>query len=89
MASLVDDDLREQALQRLRKKRDLVGHLVAYVVINAAFVGIWAFSGGGYFWPGWILLGWGVGVVLNVWDVYFRRPITDADVDREVTRLRR
>jgi hypothetical protein len=89
MASLVDDDLREQALQRLRKKRDLVGHLVAYVVFNAALIGIWAIAGGGYFWPAWVLVGWGVGVVLNVWDVYFRRPITEAEVDREVKRLRR
>jgi hypothetical protein len=89
MASLVDDDLRDHARRRLEKKRDLVGHLVAYVVFNAALIGIWAIAGGGYFWPAWVLVGWGVGVVLNVWDVYFRRPITEADVDREVTRLRR
>lgn len=26
--------------------------------------------------------------LLNVWDVFFRRPVTDADVDREIGRMR-
>ena len=29
----------------------------------------------------------GIGLVLNGWDVYLRRPITNADVEREITRL--
>ena len=41
-----------------------------------------------YFWPAWVLLGWGVGLVLNVWDVYFRRPVTERDIDREMDRMR-
>lgn len=49
-------------------------------------VGIWALSGGGHFWPAWVMLGWGVGVVMNAWDVFFRRPITDADIEREMRR---
>ena len=53
-----------------------------------SLIGIWAVTGAGYFWPVWVLLGWGVGVVLNAWDVYFRRPITEADVDRELQRRR-
>ena len=82
------DDLRKQARDALKKRRDFTAHVVSYVVINAMLIGIWAISGGGYFWPAWVLLGWGVGLVLNAWDVFFRRPITDADVDREVERRR-
>jgi len=59
---------------------------VTYVVVNLMFVGIWAVTCGGYFWPAWIIFGWGVGLVLNAWDVYFRRPITEADIDRELAR---
>lgn len=84
-----DEDLRKEARERLKKRRDLGAHAVAYVVINSMFVAVWAFTGAGYFWPAWVLLGWGVGLVLNVWDVYFRRPITETDIDREVQRLRR
>jgi hypothetical protein len=80
-------DVRSVARERVQKRRDFTGHLVAYVVVNAMLVGIWAIGGRGYFWPAWVLLGWGIGVILNAWDVYFRRPITDADIDREVRNL--
>jgi 2TM domain len=81
-----DEDLRKEVRKRLEKRRDFSAHLVAYVVINAMLVGIWAISGAGYFWPAWVMLGWGVGLALNAWDVFFRRPVTEADVDREVER---
>jgi hypothetical protein len=83
-----DEELRKQARDVVKKRRDFAAHLVSYVVINAMLVGIWAISGGGYFWPAWVMLGWGVGLALNAWDVYFRRPITEADIDREVERQR-
>jgi class 3 adenylate cyclase len=37
-------------------------HVAVYVVVNVMLVGIWAASGGGYFWPIWSILGWGIGV---------------------------
>lgn len=83
-----DEELRKQARDAVKKRRDFAAHVVSYVVINAMLVGIWAISGGGYFWPAWVMLGWGVGLALNAWDVYFRRPITEADIDREVERQR-
>ena len=85
----LDDDLRKQAIKRVSKRRDLGAHIVTYCVVNAMLVGIWAISGGGYFWPAWVLLGWGVGLVLNVWDVYFRRPVTEHDIQQEIERLQR
>jgi hypothetical protein len=84
-----ESDLREVARKRVNKKRDLGAHAVAYVVINTMLVAVWAITGAGYFWPAWVMLGWGVGLVLNIWDVYFRRPVTEHDVDREMERLRR
>ena len=44
---------------------DRMNHLsdtFAYVVINAFLIGVWAVTGAGYFWPGWVLAGWGVGL---------------------------
>jgi hypothetical protein len=79
---------REQALERLRKRRDFKGHLVAYVVVNAALWAVWAATGSGYAWPAWVTGGWAVGVILNAWDVYYRTPITEADVQREIERSR-
>ncbi len=36
-----------------------------YVVINVFLVGVWALSGAGFFWPAWVLLGWGLALVLH------------------------
>lgn len=75
---------RDRALKRLERQSKLRADMVAYVVINAFLVGVWAVTDRGYFWPGWVLAGWGVLLLLDAWNVYFRRPITEADVDREV-----
>ena len=93
---LSDDEetLRELAVVRLKKRRDFKTHLAVYVLVNSAIWGIWLVigltSGGGNWWPWPIFptLGWGIGLALNAWDVYVRRPITEADVEREVRRLR-
>src|SRR3954454_112340 len=37
-------------------------HLTTYLLVNLLLIGIWAASGGGYFWPIWPILGWGIGV---------------------------
>lgn len=79
---------RELAVSRVKKRRDFHTHLVAYVVVNAALWAIWAVTGAGYPWPAWVTGGWAIGVVLNAWDVYMRRPITEADVQRELDRAR-
>jgi hypothetical protein len=83
-----EKDLREQAVERLKKKRDFRTHVFMYVVVNAMLVGIWAIVGGGFFWPIFPILGWGIGVAGNAWDVYGRRPISEEEIQREAERLR-
>ena len=80
---------RERARQHVQARRDFASHVVAYIVINAFLVGAWALTGGGYFWPAWVLAGWGAALALHAWDAFVRRPITDADVDTELRRFRR
>jgi eukaryotic-like serine/threonine-protein kinase len=40
-------------------------HLTFYLLVNVFLIGIWAASGGGYFWPVWSILGWGLGVAAH------------------------
>ena len=80
------DDRREAAVKRVKAKRDFKNHIAAYVIVNTLLVAIWAFSGGGYFWPIWVIAGWGVGLALNAWTVYFERPITEDEIRREMER---
>ncbi len=74
----------ELARARAMRKRKFHGDVVAYLVINAFIVGIWAVSGFGYFWPGWVLAGWGVLLLLDWWTLHTSRPITEEDIDNEL-----
>jgi hypothetical protein len=46
-------------------------------------------SSGNYFWPIWPALLWGIALAIHAWTVYGQRPITDADIDRELGRNHR
>lgn len=83
---MAEDTERDLAIKRLKGKRALKASIFSYVVINAFLIGIWAVSGAGYFWPFWVLLGWGIGIAFQAWEVYSRKPITEADIEEELRR---
>ena len=73
----------------MEKKRDFKTHLFIYLLVNAVLIGIWAIATpDALFWPIFPLLGWGIGVAANAWDVFARKPITDAEIEREQQHLR-
>ena len=77
----------ERAVQQLKKRRDFRGHVLVYVLVNAFIVVIWAVTDvHGFFWPVFPIGGWGIGLVMNAWDVYWRRGITEEDIQREIGR---
>jgi polyferredoxin len=82
-------ELREQAIRRLKKKQEFRSHAVAYVLVNALLVAIWAVTGGDFFWPIFPIAGWGIALAFNAWDVYGRKPITEEAIRQEQERLRR
>jgi hypothetical protein len=82
-------DVRAQAIDRLKKRQDFRAHLLVYTLVNAIVWVTWALTGVGFPWPVFVSAFWGVGVIMNAYDVYARRPITEADIRREVERLRR
>ena len=75
---------RERARVRVEKKHKLRADIVAYVVINLALIVAWAATGFGYFWPGWVLGFWAVFLVLDAWNVYYRRPVTEEEIEEEL-----
>jgi len=80
-----DQERREAAVGRIKEKRDFRKNLASYLVINAFLVGIWAISGAGYFWPAWVMLGWGVGLAFHGWNAYRgEKPISDEEIRREM-----
>jgi hypothetical protein len=77
---------RDRAVQRLKKRRDFRAHLLVYVLVNGFLVVIWAITGSGFFWPVFPIAAWGIGLVLNAWDVYWRHEITEQDIEHEMER---
>ena len=90
---MTDDADREQvlhdkAIRQLKKQRDFRSHLLVYILINTFFVAIWLLTDpNGFFWPVFPIAGWGIGVIMNAWDVYGRQEITEEDIHREMDRL--
>ena len=82
-------DLRERALRRLKKKHEFHVHLVIYLMVNTMIVLVWAMTSHGFFWPIFILVGWGVGVVANAWDAYGGDEPTEDRISREMDKLNR
>ena len=58
------------------------------MLVNAVIWTIWALTGSGFPWPAFPTLCWGIGVGSNAWDVYGRGPVTEAQIQREMERLR-
>jgi hypothetical protein len=85
-----DDVLRERAIKQLKKRRDLRGHVLVYLMVNTFIVVIWLMTdSGGFFWPLFPIVGWGIGVVMNAWDVYFSGDFEEAAISREIEHLQR
>ena len=84
-----NDVLRDRAIEHLKKRRDFTTHLLVYVMVNTFIVAIWAFTNpGGFFWPIFPLAGWGIGLVMNAWDVYRDDELDEEQIRREMDRLR-
>ena len=81
------DEQREQAIERIEQKQGFRTHALVYALVNVGLVAIWAFQGGGYFWPIWVILGWGIGLAANGYYVFSRRPgISEEQIQREIDR---
>lgn len=82
-----ESELQARAHARLHQRRDFRLHLLIYALVNSALVVIWAATGGP-FWPIFPILGWGLGMMVNAWCVYWRQEISAAEITREAERLR-
>lgn len=53
----------------VRKLRRFYTDVLIYGVINLGLILIWAISGGGYFWPIWVIIGWGIGLGVHAFSL--------------------
>ncbi|ANH37472.1 hypothetical protein I601_1030 [Nocardioides dokdonensis FR1436] len=85
-----ESTLRERALIQLKKRRDFQTHVLVYILVNTLLVAIWAMSSPeAFFWPVFVILGWGIPVVINWWDVYVVKEPDEATIQQMMDRLQR
>ena len=85
-------ELRAMAIKRLKAKRDFRSHLFVYIVVNTAFWVAWiidgAMNGWDFPWPAFPTFFWGLFVLSQARDLYWRDPLREELVEREIEELR-
>jgi hypothetical protein len=84
----VEECLRALAVERLEERAAFKEHLVVYLLVNGMLTAIWfGTSSSGLFWPLFLMLGWGVGLLCRGLEAY-RRPYTDEQIEQVIVHLR-
>ena len=79
--------MRQQAIERIRARKQLYIHLAFFVAMNSYLVIVWARSDAPYFWPIWAMMGWGIGLASHASHVLgWQRPISEDRIQREINR---
>jgi hypothetical protein len=87
----VEERLREQAVQNLRRRAVFRTHLVAYALVNVLLVAVWLLVGlaAGVWFPWWLFpaFGWGVGLGIHGWTAYRGDELSEDRVRAEMKRI--
>ena len=87
MEQAAPSELREKAIQRIKRKSEFKAHLLAYVLVNILLVAVWAtVAEQGLFWPIFPIAGWGIGLAFHAWYAYESEPSEEA-IRREMQKL--
>jgi hypothetical protein len=57
--------------EKAKERADFKRHALSYALVNTFLIGIWFFTNKSHhFWPKWVLLGWGIGLLSHYLNVY-------------------
>ena len=82
-----DNDARRDARKLAEARYGLRWHVLVYTLVNAGLVFIWWNTGGGFFWPGFPIFFWGIGLVGHYLGAY--RSGEHKWVERETEKILR
>ena len=85
-----DEELRNKARKIAKKKSDFFIHLVIYIAVNVFLTAQWwVIAGpGSFYWPVFVLFGWGIGIALHAIDVYRGDEYIDKKTEEEYQKLK-
>ena len=78
-------DTRAAAIERIEARGHFQDQILRYVAVNGVFVALWALGGGGFFWPAFTVIGWGLHLAICMIRVS-PGPITTEAIEREMQR---
>jgi fatty acid desaturase len=81
-----DEAARQQAIHRIHQRRGFVNYVIGAIVVSLLMVVIWFFSGGGYFWPAWVMGGFVIGLISYGINVATSKPLTEDQIQREMNK---
>lgn len=80
-----DGDARQRAIRRLNARRGFIASAVMWLVVNTFLVILWAGSGG-FFWPMFTIIFWGLGIFWQGMAAFGPRT-TEEQIQREMRRM--
>lgn len=86
----MNNDQRDEMLWKVAKKRAAFKRSFSiYVFVNAFLIAVWYFSSGpgSYFWPVWLMIVWGFGILMQYLSAYQGKNIFTTEEEYE--RLKR
>ncbi len=91
-----EEIVRRRVRKRLKARREFVGNLTSYILVNGGLLALWAFTGGGFFWPMFPIFFWGIGVFTQGYSYYSKfgpgadrnSALIEAEVARELAATR-
>lgn len=91
MTQMSEEEIRKIATERVRAKKGFYSHLAVYILVNLMLVAIWFFTGAQYFWPMWVMLGWGIGLIINGVAVFSKRDSgwEMREIEKEVGKIKK
>jgi hypothetical protein len=89
LAANISDLERKTALKRIELKRAFWRYVAWWLLVSAGMVVIWLLSGRGYFWPIWVLLGMGVGVLAVGFGIFGPKGSapSEAQIERQIDKM--
>ena len=86
-----EQELRDTAVRRIKRKRDFVGRVVFYALVNAGLWVVWAVNDADThdLWPAWVTGIWLILLALDAYKVFKDRPISDQQIKEEIRRMKR
>jgi len=86
----MDEKVMRKAEEKVKAKRGFRAHIITYICVNLGLVILFFLKDkGGYFWPGWGMAGWGLGLLAHELSIYVRLPgkTLDEEIQIEYQRL--